>query len=188
MANYACDVKSNLTDSKFEQDDWIVVTHPGPNNSWRCDICKSVLPNNSAFSKHLRTNHQITKISYKCPCGFSSENSRSVSTHKHYCTGNPPKEHGQVIYSHYKFSTEFKSGLSVHIAKVHPFIHNENVKEKIKYFLRSEPECWLLAETIIELKSKKVKDINSTASNILGRSSQVIQKIRTKPEYKVVEN
>ena len=45
----------------------------------------------------------------------------------------------------------------------------------------------MLAETTIELKLKKVKDVNSVASSILGRSSQAIQKIRTRPEYKTVE-
>lgn len=46
----------------------------------------------------------------------------------------------------------------------------------------------MLAETTIELKLRKVKDVNSVASSILGRSSQAIQKIRTRPEYKTVED
>ena len=62
------------------------------------------------------------------------------------------------------------------------------MKEKTKNFLWSEPELRLLAETITEPKSKKVKDVNLVASNILGTSSQAIQKIRPKSEYKLVEN
>ena len=178
-----------MTDSNFEQDGWIVATHPDPNNSWMCVTCKTVFPTNRMLWKHLRTTHQITKICYKCLCGVNSENSRSVSPQKHCCTRNPPEEHGQAIKcSHSRFSTKFESGLSVHIARVHPSIHNEILKEKTKNFLWSEPELRLLAETITEPKSKKVKDVNLVASNILGTSSQAIQKIRPKSEYKLVEN
>ena len=74
------------------------------------------------------------------------------------------------------------------MARVHPSIHDENLKEKTKKFLWSEPKFQLLAETIIELKSKKVKDTDLASSKIFGRSSQATQKIWTKPEYKLIEN
>lgn len=63
------------------------------------------------------------------------------------------------------------------MARVHPSIHDENLKEKTKKFLWSEPKFQLLAETIIELKSKKVKDTDLASSKIFGRSSQATQKI-----------
>lgn len=51
----------------------------------------------------------------------------------------------------------------------------------------SEPEFRLLANTILDLKSKKVRDVNQHPSTLLGRSSLAIQKIRTKTEYKRIE-
>ena len=176
--NYGCDVTSNLADSNLGQDDWIVATHPGLNNSLKCHICNTIIPTNSAFSKHLRATHHITKICYKCLCGFNSENSHSVGIHKRYCTGNLTEEHSLAIKCpHCKCSTQFEPGLFVHMARVHPSLHDENLKEKTKNFLWSEPKFQLLAETIIELKSKKVKDTDLASSKIFGRSSQATQKI-----------
>ena len=77
--------------------------------------------------------------------------------------------------------------MSVHLSKSHPSLYNEKIKEKTKNFLWSEPEFRLLANTILDLKSKKVRDVNQHASKLLGRSSLAIQKIRTKTEYKRIE-
>ena len=86
LVDYACDITSNLTDIPSEQDDWIVVTHPGSNNPWKCVGCRDIFPTSSAFLKHLLTVHQIRHIMYKCDCDFTSENSHSVGVHKPYCT------------------------------------------------------------------------------------------------------
>ena len=77
--------------------------------------------------------------------------------------------------------------MSVHLSRSHPSLYNEKIKEKTKNFLWSEPEFRLLANTILDLKSKKVRDVNQHASKLLGRSSLAIQKIRTKAEYKRIE-
>lgn len=71
--------------------------------------------------------------------------------------------------------------------RAQPSFHNDQPKEKTKNFQWTQPEFCLLAETIIDLKQKKVRDINQAASKIIGRSHQAIQKIRTKTEYKRVE-
>ena len=122
-------------------------------------------------------------IRYKCNCGFIGENSHSVSTQKRYCTKLPPEEHSRLFKCHHsKFSTGLESGLWVHLSRVHPSLYNEKLKEKTKNILWSEPEFRLLAETILDLKSKKVRDVNQAVSKLLGRSLQAIQKIRTKTE------
>lgn len=72
--------------------------------------------------------------------------------------------------------------MSVHLSRSHPSLYNEKIKEKTKNFLWSEPEFRLLANTILDLKSKKVRDVNQAVSKLLGRSLQAIQKIRTKTE------
>ena len=107
---------------------------------------------------------------------------------KRYCTGIPPEEHSRTYKCQLcKFSTNFKNGLSVNISIAHPSFHNDQLKEKTKNFQWTEPEFCLPAETIIDLKQKKVRDINQAASKIIGRSHQAIQKVRSKTEYKRVE-
>ena len=66
LLNYACVIRSHLTNIPNEQDDQIVVTHPGSNNPWKWVICSGICPTNSAFLKFLLTVHQIRHIIYKC--------------------------------------------------------------------------------------------------------------------------
>ena len=177
-----------MTDAQNEKDDRTVVLYPGSNNLWDCVKCSNAYPTNSAFSKHLLTAHQIRHVSYKCGCGFISDNSRSVGTHKRYCAGFPPEEHNRLFKcQHCQFSTNFENGLSVHISRAHPSLLNDQLKEKTRNFQRTEPEFRFLAETVLDLKQRKIRDINLAASKILGRSHQAIQKIRTKTEYKRIE-
>ena len=96
-------------------------------------------------------------------------------------------EYLRVKCHHCTFSTDFESGLSVHLCRADPALYNEERKEKTKNFFWSEPEFRLLVNTILDLKSKKVRDVNQPASKLLGRSSLAIQKIRIKTEYKRIE-
>lgn len=177
-----------MTEAQNEKDDRTVVLHSGSNNPWNCVKCSNVYPTNSAFSKHLLTAHQIRHVSYKCSCGFVSDNSRSVGTHKRYCAGTPPEEHNRLFKcQHCQFSTNFENGLSVHISRAHPSLYNEQLKEKTRNFQWTEPEFRFLADTILDLKQRKIRNINLTASEVLGRRHQAIQKIRTKTDYKRIE-
>ena len=68
-----------------------------------------------------------------------------------------------------------------------PSLDNDQLKEKTRNSQWTEPKFRFLAETIIKLKQRKVRDINQAASKIIGRSHQAIEKISTKTEYKRIE-
>ena len=109
--------------------------------------------------------------------------------HKRYCTGTPPEEPSQIHKcQHCKFLTNFETALSAHFSRAHPSLHNDQLKEKTRNFQWTESEFRFLAETIIELNQRKVRDINQAASKIISRSHQAIEKIRTKTEYKPIKN
>ena len=120
--------------------------------------------------------------------GFISDNSCSVGVHKRYCAGAPPEEHNRLYKcQHWKFSTNFKTGLSAHIPRTHPSLHNDQLKEKTRNFQWIEPEFRFLSQTVLDLTQRKTRDVNLAASKIVGRSHQAIQKIRTSTEYKRIE-
>ena len=139
LLNYACDITSNLTGTQNEKDDRIVVLHPGSNNPWKCVTYSDIYLTNSIYtllpSRNIRllcikSDKLVTNVT-----GFISDNSCPVGVHKRYCAGTPPEEHNRLYKcQHWKFSTNFKTGLSAHIPRTHPSLHNDQLKEKTRNF------------------------------------------------------
>ena len=118
-----------------------------------------------------------------CDCGFTNDNPRSVGTHMRYCDGSPPEQHSRKLKCSFcKLSTESEAGLQVHLARNHPEVRNEQMREKVKKLRWTEQKLEFLVETIQRLKWEGVKNVNSAAANILPNITETaIQKI-TLPE------
>lgn len=86
-----------------------------------------------------------------------------------------------------KFTSKTENGLIVHRSVSHKEEYNEELQEKEKNYRWTDIELEYLAETIRELKGKKIRNVNKVAGEELGRTEGAIQKIRTKSEYKQAE-
>lgn len=73
------------------------------------------------------------------------------------------------------------------MSREHPAQYNETSKKKDRNFMWTEAEYEYLAETIRDLKSKKIRNVNKVAAEKLGRTEQGIVKIRTKTSCKQAE-
>ena len=188
LDKYTCDITGGMTNIAPGKDDWIRIKHPGPNKSWQCLLCKTVKPTNAKFNRHLLQKREIRKSLLYCDCGFTNDNPRSVGTHMRYCDGSPPEQHSRKLKCSFcKFSTESEAGLQVHLARNHPEVRNEQLREKVKNFKWTEQKLEFLLETVQRLKWEGVKNINCATANILpNRTETAIQKI-TLPEHKQVE-
>ena len=86
-----------------------------------------------------------------------------------------------------KFTSKTENGLVVHRSVSHKEEYNEELQEKEKNYRWTDIELEYLAETIRELKGKKIRNVNKVAGEELGRTEVAIQKIRTKSEYEQAE-
>ena len=173
----------------ISEKDRICLECPGPNNPWSCPRCDQVEVTVNDLVKHMKNKHQVKVVTFRCSCGFTITNNRSVGTHRRYCNGEVPEEH-QRKHKCDKclFTSDAVNGLHVHLLRKHPEIRNEQLKTKKKNFAWSDPELEFLAETIIRLKKEGVRKVNEVAAELLpGRTAVGIQAIRTKSDNKRAE-
>ena len=158
LDKYTCDITGGMTNIAPGKDDWIRIKHPGPNKSWQCLLCKTVKPTNAKFNRHLLQKREIRKSLLYCDCGFTNDNPRSVGTHMRYWDGSPPEQHSRKLKCSFcKFSTESEAGLQVHLARNHPEVRNEQLREKVKKLRWTEQKLEFLVETIQRLNGKVLK-------------------------------
>ena len=64
---------------------WIV--HPGSQNVWKCPMCSDInYGSNALLKRHYKVYHSGLAMCYICEdCGTTSDNARSIGTHKRYC-------------------------------------------------------------------------------------------------------
>ena len=145
----------------------LVCYHPGTARPWQCYRCQEELSTNKLFEKHCLNKHGISEFVYCCKCGYSSENSTSIGSHMRYCDGNPPIEH-QLSHkcTLCKFSSDSKTGVTVHMSREHPAQYNETDKN----FKWTEAEHEYLAETLIDLKNNRIRNATKVAAEKLRRT------------------
>ena len=165
LSNYVCDFTDKSLGSINEKGQ-LVCEHPGSKQPWDCYYYNEQLATNKLFKNHCKKEHRVAQFIYFCKCGFSSETSESTGTHMRYRQNTSPLEQ-QLKCECWKFSSETKNRLQVHISVCHKSLHNEKLKEKEKNF---EFEC--LAKTVTELKKNKVRNVNKVAGEKLGRTEQ----------------
>ena len=187
LANYACDITGNSPGTINTKGE-LVSYHPGAKQPWPCHHCDEMLPTNKMYTDHYKKKHNIREFLYFCKCGFSSITSRSVGSHMKYCDGTTPKEHLKAHKCEIcKFSSDTYNGLQVHKSTRHKDEYNQTLKTKEKGYRWTNQEFEYLAKLVRKLKDNKVGQVNLRADKQMGRTEEAIQKIRQKPEYKLIE-
>ena len=167
LSNYVRDFTDKSLGSINEKGQ-LVCEHPGSKQPWDCYYYNEQLATNKLFKNHCKKEHGVAQFIYFCKCGFSSETSEATGTHMRYGQGTPPLEQQLKFKCEcWKFSSETKNRLQIHINVCHKSLHNEKLKEKEKNF-----EFEYLAKTVTELKKNKVRNVNKVAGEKLGRTEQ----------------
>ena len=166
--------------------------YTGKDNTLVCPICQDNFNAPNLIMQHIRRQHQVKEEMIEFVCNlctvFRNPKSRSVATHRRYCTGVVEREILDFPCALCETSYATQSGLTLHVKAMHLEAYNSTLVAKGQFkWTNAELKDLAIAEIEIQNETGKMVSgvLRRLADRFPHRTYEAIAKIKQGDRYRL---